>query len=344
MPALAARDLAKKAVVTKVDDLPTDIREKKYLEAPNVGVAIKVISISHLDLADNTFQADFNINVAWCGKQDWAGEDKDALGELVQIYNQMEGEDPDVSEVKKGDGGFDWYFRVRYRGKFRQHYDLHQFPFDEQDLTVRVRLKKECQLVPLPWGPTGEAASVDPGAIEDDFILEEARVDHEYHPSYKFGKLGGYDPEALVIFRVRRKPEYWINNYGVIVSLICTFAFSAFALPVSDIGDRLGVGFTLNLTVVASFYLMQDKLPPVPYWTELDKHMVICIVFTMIVMSINCSPAILGEELVSKLERPIVGILMVLWIGYHSCQYVRMISMMTLTKEDPDANGPKKNN
>merc|ERR1712087_324161 len=89
-----------------------------------------------------------------------------------------------------------------------------------------------------------------------------------------------------------------------------------------------GIGFTLNLTVVATFYLMQDKLPPVPYWTELDKHLVTCMLFTMVVMVINCLPAVFGEEFMTKIERIIVLVLGALWIVYHCYQSRHIVALM----------------
>eukprot|EP00415_Alexandrium_ostenfeldii_P000372 UN0372 len=265
-------------------------------------------------MANNTFQADFNLNIAWKGEERGKEEDKP----VVQIYNLCESaDDAEESEVKKGGAGFDWYYRLRVKGTLRQHYDLHAFPFDQQNLCVRVRMKSECTLVPLPWGPTGDAFSVDQDAFEDDFELKSAKVEHMYMPSFKFGKLGGYDPEAVIVFSVIRNYEYWVYNYGCLMSLVCTFSFAVFALPVSDLGDRLGIGFTLNLTVVATFYLMQDKLPPVSYYTELERHMVVCIGFTMAVMVINLSEALVSVGLMERLEWLIIAALVFFWTGYH---------------------------
>lgn len=299
---------AERKIVSSVDQIPEEFR-KKYVNAPQVGIALKVISISHLDMADNTFMADYNLNIAWIGE---AGQKPE-----VQIYNQMEGEDPEESEVKKGQGGFDHYYRIRVKGKYRQQYNLRAFPFDEQKLTVRVRIKTECTLVDLPWGPDGSAASCDPGAIDEEFNLVKAGVEHTYLPSYKFGKLAGYDPEALVVFHMRRIPDFWVHSYGMLMSAVSTFCFAAFALPIGDIGDRLGIGFTLNLTVVATFYLMQDKLPSVSYWTELSRHMITCIAFTMAVMVFNCMPVLLREKDIEKIDQYIISLLVAAWVGYH---------------------------
>lgn len=284
-------------------------------------------------MAANTFQADFNLNVAWKGKE----EDQPD----VQIYNMVEeAADPDVGPAKKGDLGFDWYYRIRFKGTFRQNYDLHVFPFDQQDLQVRVRIKSECNLVNLPWGPTGDACSCDHDAVEEDFYLKTTKVEHMYVPSFKFGKLGGYDPEAVIVFTVKRNHEYWVYNYAYLMSLVCTFSFAAFALPKSDVGDRLGIGFTLNLTVVATFYLMQDKLPPVSYYTELELHMVVCIAFTMCVMVINIMPAFFGESFMAGLDWLIIPALIFFWIGYHAHMHARAGALAN----DSSAEGPSISN
>lgn len=304
-------------------DIPSPFNAK-YQKAVEVGIAIKVISISHLDIAENTFQADFNLNVAWKGtKEDMVD---------VQIYNACPELEMDPKEVKidthvkaspttarlqTGVNGFDWYYRIRYKGTFRKHYNLEKFPLDSQELIVRVRLKSECKLVALLWDPSGDAYSVDADAIDDGFDLVKAEVRHEYLPSFKFGKKSGYDPEALVVFCVSRKPDYWVSNFGLLMSAVATCCLVVFALPVGDIGDRLGVGFTLNLTVVATFYLIQANMPSVSYFTLLDRHMLLCIAYTMVVMGINCLPAIVGEELMEGLSKSLFFLLVVFWVCYH---------------------------
>jgi len=314
-----ARKKAERDVVQSVEALPDEYRKKYETKGLEVGVAVKVISISHVDMANNTFDADFNLNIAWKGEVDDKPE--------VQIYNMREEQDKDEADVKKGEAGFDHYYRVHFKATFRHHLKLRSFPFDVQELTVRVRFKKECTLVPLPWGPFGDAVACDPDAIEEDFILKRAEVRPMYLPSYKFGKLGGYDPEAQVVFVMKRNADYWLFNYGYLMSIVCTFAFAAFTLPVGDVGDRLGVGFTLNLTVVATFYLMQDKLPPCSYYTELERHMAMCIGFTMFVMVINCLPAVVGEDIIQRLESTIIVLLMLAWVGYHAYMMARCNAM-----------------
>jgi hypothetical protein len=311
-------------VAGTVDDIPAEFR-KKYDKDFKVGIAAKVISVSHMNLAENTFQADFNLNVAWTGTKEQKPE--------VQFYNANELDDLEEAEVKKADCGFDFYYRLRVKGVFREKYRLQEFPFDTQNVKVRIRIKSECTLVHLPWGLNDSPFSLDEHTFEDDFDLLRAYIKHEYHPSFKFGKLGGFDPEAQVIFSLKRKPDYWVSNYGGFTSVLCTFAFAAFCLPTGEMGDRLGIGFTLNLTVVATFYLMQDKLPAVPYWTLLDRHMLHCIAFTMMVMIINCLPAFLGVDYISTLERKFIVALLAIWIGYHAKVWAKIESLSDIAEQ-----------
>jgi len=302
-------------VVHNVADIP-DQCKSKYDDAPEVGIAIKVIAIGGLDLAGHSFSADFNLNVAWKGNKDEVPE--------IQFYNLLESQQKEKGKVKKGAAGFDWYYRLRCCGVFRQTFMIRDFPFDTQELMVQVRMKKECELVHVPWDLDGKACSCDPRCLMDEFVLVEAKLRSVYLPSLKFGELAGYDPESQVVFTVNRKPFYWIVNYGLLTSILSSMAFLVYALPLNQIHERLSIGFTLNLTVVASYYLMGDKLPSAPYFTLMEVHMIICMALTFVVLLESASPALLGESFVGWFEGYILPILVMLWILYHVKIFRRM--------------------
>jgi hypothetical protein len=297
--------------VESEDLIPAEC-QADYRDAPEVGVAVKVISISALDMANNTFSADFNVNVAWRGAED-AGPD-------VQFYNVLEVIEQERSPEeggKKGQDGWDFFYRVRCRATFRQMYDLQRFPYDFQDLRIDVRLKSACKLRPLSWGPNGEACSCDPRALMDEFILTDAKVDHCYMPSYKFGKLAGYDPEAGIILQVKRKPKFWVVNFGIVSSILCSLMACTYAIPVENIGERLGVAFTLVLTMTATKYLMMEKLPSVAYLTYLDWHILFCgMMLFLLTVQLGLTP-LLGIALTVRMEHATLPIYAAVWVLYH---------------------------
>jgi len=308
-----------------VDEIP-DVCRGEYvdngvLKVPLVGLAAKVISIASLDLAESTFKADLNVMVAWVGDEEDAPE--------VQFYNLQEEMSKEQTKTKKAvhDGTTNWnfYYRVRLRGVFRQVYVLHRFPFDTQDLRVDVRVKSSCKLVPMRWSLDGGAFDFDKRAVHDEFTLVGAQILHKYLPSFKFGKLEGYDPEAAIILSVLRKPMYWVVNYGAVVSAVSTLMACTYAIKPSEVSDRLGVAMTLVLTMTTTLYLMQEKLPCVSYFTFLDVHIWVCCLALMS-MTLEIGLAFLNvqeDKIEEQAERkaefegrwiPRVGLL---WITYH---------------------------
>lgn len=318
--------------VSTIDAIPKGCRGD-FAEAPVVGIAVKVISISDLNMAGNTFLADFNVNVAWVGgKED---------GPEIQFYNivtEIEREQVPVPQSdEKGSGKFvckgkkgshdgetqwSWYYRVRCRGVFRQEYKLESFPFDMQDLKVDVRLKSRCRLVPLHWGSNGEACACDPRALMDEFTLVGAGVDSKYLPSYKFGRLDGYDPEATIVFQVLRKSTFWVVSYGLVASMVCTLMACTYAIPIDNIGERLGVAMTLVLTMTATKYLMQERLPTVSYLTLLDIHIVICCLLLMVITVQIGFTTIVGTREMEAIETWLLPAIGIAWFGYHFLVFV----------------------
>lgn len=298
----------KDEIVSEVDQIPEKC-SKDYEDAPEIGVGVKVIAISDMDMASGTFSADINVNVAWKGEKD----DEP----VIQFYNLAEATEPDTAEAKKGKKGWDWFYRTRVRATFRQSYDLHEFPFDEQHLQIDVRFKKACKLVPLAWAPNGDACSCDSRAVSEDFNILSATVKHSYLPSYKFGELGGYDPEAAIVFTVARKPLFWVVSYGLMASLIASLMVCTYAIPPDSVSDRLGVAMTLVLTITATKYMMMDKLPSVAYFTLLDIHILICCIF-LTVLTVEVSLAeFVGHERLASLEKRLLPLLALLWMLYH---------------------------
>lgn len=324
---LAGFAVAADPTVSTIDALPTGCRED-YDGAQVVGIAVKVISIADLNMAANTFVADFNVNVAWVG----GVED----GPEIQFYNIVteiereqvpvpqndgKGNGKFVCKGKKGshDGQTQWsfYYRVRCRGVFRQEYKLESFPFDMQDLKVDVRLKSKCKLVPLHWGLGGDPCSCDPRALMDEFTLVGAGVDSKYLPSYKFGRLDGYDPEATLVFQVLRKSTFWVVSYGLVASMVCSLVACTYAIPNDNIGERLGVATTLVLTMTATKYLMQEKLPSVSYFTLLDIHIVICCLLLMgLTVQIGLT-TLVGAQQMQEVETWFLPAVSISWIVYH---------------------------
>lgn len=302
---------------------------KKYANVPEVGVAVKMISIYKLDMSAGSFDARFNLNIAWKGDK---GDTKSRPE--AEIYNAMPGLILVEGDTKEGCEGWDWFYRIRVSGSFRQDYHLRRFPFDHQDLGINVRMKKVCKLVNLPWGPNGEACSCDPRCLMEEYVLTGFRVRNKYMPSHKFGHLEGYDPEVSLVFIVGRKSLFWFMNYGLLSSAITSLMCTAYAIPHTEIGDRLGVATTLLLTLIAMKLLMMDKLPVVSYFTLLDYHMAVCICVLALMTADVSLPSVVegGEHAIIEAEDEWLKIVASVWVVYNVIALVSALKWTRLFK------------
>ena len=71
---------------------------------------------------------------------------------------------------------------------------------------------------------------------------------------------------------VRRKPGYFVRNYIVVIFLLTTSGFTTFFSRPDDFGTRVGINFTVLLSVVAFKYSGGGNIPQVPYSTILDSY------------------------------------------------------------------------
>eukprot|EP00747_Dinoflagellata_sp_TGD_P182491 gnl/TRDRNA2_/TRDRNA2_36762_c0_seq1.p1 gnl/TRDRNA2_/TRDRNA2_36762_c0~~gnl/TRDRNA2_/TRDRNA2_36762_c0_seq1.p1 ORF type:complete len:383 (-),score=49.99 gnl/TRDRNA2_/TRDRNA2_36762_c0_seq1:70-1218(-) len=294
--------------VVRVEDMPEEHR-RKYAEVSEVGIAMKIVSISNVDMAQDSFDACFNIIVAWKGEK----ED----GPELHIYNAQLGIEMEKQDIKSGSKGWDWFYRVRVQGTFRQEYVLNMFPFDHQHLNITVRFNSKCKLVHVPWSPSGEACTCDPRCLMDDYILTDFKVLHRYFPHYQFTELAGYDPEASLILTIGRKSFYWVVNYGGTSTLTASLMATAYSIPVENVGERLGVATTLVLTMLATKFLMMEKLPSVAYFTILDKHMNVSLFFLCFLTGQMGLTGVFGVPLTRRIEHAFLPTVGIVWLVYH---------------------------
>jgi len=181
------------------------------------------------------------------------------------------------------------HFTVEFSGIFMENFELNQFPFDVQDLSLYFKL----DVVPgnFRYGsiciPDSQYnAKDDSRSIQvwkygmRDIVLAEWYI-HE--PQLVFGN-GEFaktrdDPMAAVYsikIKLRRKSEGWLKNVILLLWLIFSCAFAAFSLDPEDLGDRFGIVLTLLLTATAFKFVVSDSLPKVTYMTVLDKYISVC--------------------------------------------------------------------
>jgi hypothetical protein len=100
----------------------------------------------------------------------------------------------------------------------------------------------------------------------DEWVVSGIGFGLAYHDSGD----NRYDDIILNLHR-RRDPTFFIHKavYPLMAAVLMSTA--AVVLPAADLSDRIGLVFTLFLTVIAIQWVTLDRLPRTPFLTKLDQ-------------------------------------------------------------------------
>jgi len=138
-----------------------------------------------------------------------------------------------------------------------------------------------------PWNNmTGQPYTEDI-AEHPEFEIIKARhevVDHTYPYSLCEGETEGETFSTYnFVLTVERRSGYYISKIGSVFAMCLVCSWSTFFMDPSDIGNRLGIFTTLFLTAVAFQYVVNSKLPNIPYMTKMDHVVLGC--YTLLLLS-----------------------------------------------------------
>jgi len=160
-------------------------------------------------------------------------------------------------------------------------FDLRKFPFDNQNLVVRVSSTWDEKTVQFrrdnqPVREIFEDYNLQDYEPTSGLILDlnSQLKSHRYHFRSDPGTSGSavrYS-SAYVIQRVRRYPGFYLFNLYLPTFLICSFAFCAFAFTPDDFASRASIIVTVLLTVVAFKQAIKQYIPQLPYQTSVDRY------------------------------------------------------------------------
>lgn len=89
---------------------------------------------------------------------------------------------------------------------------------------------------------------------------------------------------------VQRTCEYYVYNVFCLFALIGSAAFSSWPVPRDEVADRISILLTIQLTFVATKFLIDDKLPKVRYTTVVGGYINAVILFNaLFIFSVSAS-------------------------------------------------------
>jgi hypothetical protein len=267
-----------------------------------VTAAFTLIDVIAIKDADQTFTADLVYRLDWRDPRLSAA----ALGESLEgcRFGADDVWRPDIGAINRRALTFIFgprvtvdaegavHLELRAFGDFSSPLDLRDFPFDAQDLRVRLASFKygprEIELV----GRDIQASTIADYALAGWYVRGD-RVDSMVAPA----RIGTATFSRLdYVIQVERRAGYYMWNFVVPLVFIVLMAWTVFWLDPQAAGVQIGISTASAFTLVAFLVALRGRLPPVPYLTRMDE----LILFSTALVFAALAQAVLTSRLAQK--------------------------------------------
>lgn len=189
---------------------------------------------------------------------------------------------------------------------------LHDFPFDRQDLLIKLRLPRTHD--------KNNILRIYEVEFEGRFEVPEWRFFESqiFRPlSAKGGRKEPVDDltEIQVKVPASRNAFNYVCNYGGLMCLLTTVCGYVFVLDVDMASERSAITTTMLLTSVAFKFLVGEKLPSISYLTLLDKYIIICFLIQLLIIFENALVSVIDNG--SDVDRIFYIVLGSVWALSH---------------------------
>jgi hypothetical protein len=272
-----------------------------------VRVRVHVMSLYDIDTVDQSFDAKLRIQLKWTVVKVFEEIDLDNHPEhewrpSFEVINNVDKLSMNVIKLEKKQRGIhtDMYLDATVQGKFSEHFELEQFPIDQERLHVKllftgspVSIKRMRDEVPLEIPFHKRVAFYQiPGrsvVFRESFIQPDVwNLDRNL--VIKYGKtLSERNDDGVrygtmdICMTVDRRMGFYTLNVIFPVYLLVNLSFTSFIIEPLELADRLDVTLTLLLTLVALKFVIVQYLPTTSYVTYLDKYVLCSFVFVTMV-------------------------------------------------------------
>lgn len=201
-------------------------------------------------------------------------------------------------------------------GTFETRFDLQEFPFDAQVMTVKAVAFRIPQAVLIP-GDNGAPdehvpfptriqlvrgtcklysagfVQSDAWRLHNDLIIRQGRTRPDYHDD------GVQQMTLEIAVVVSRKPSFYLFEVALPAFLVVVLSFASFFFRCGQLYERLTISLTMVLTQMTLKFLVSQYIPATSYLTYLDKYIVVCFAYLFLVSVQN-----LASFIVNMLANP----------------------------------------
>lgn len=260
--------------------------------AETVTVGAFIYDIQDVDLANDSFTADFYLWFRWKSpKIDPSDSIEPMNSDAYQNTTTSQtggvtGKALYPEPLTMPDGSK--YQAFRYSGVFARKMNLEKYPFDVQNLVIVFEDENQ-DTRDLVYVPDNPPVAISPSVTIPGYVLQPPKlsvVEHMYPTN--FGDVSA--PPDLKYSRIiielplKRDPLPYMVKIILPILIIILITSLIYMLPARMEDARTGIGVTAMLTIVALQWTTDSDLPSVDYLTLLDLLYIISLVYILAAM------------------------------------------------------------
>ncbi|MBU1109466.1 MAG: hypothetical protein KKB51_22485 [Candidatus Riflebacteria bacterium] len=257
------------------------------IEPIKVEIGMYILDIAHLDVKESEFYADFYIWYKSPATSDWKPENIEFMNGTVESATPL-------TPTLLATGRNQWSQRIKAR--FRGHFRLHAYPFDQQTLPIIIEDSEfesnKVQFIPDPESSGDFSLWLEPEMTVPDWQHNGASCNVDVH-NYKtdFG-LGAQKTTSYsrFTFRTYLKRLFLPHLIKFIMPLIIIagMAYMVFYINASEFETQCAICVTALLSAVALHISQADALPSVGYLVMSDKIFILfyVVIFLALVQTV----------------------------------------------------------
>jgi hypothetical protein len=251
-------------------------RPSTWGEPTEVRIAIYLIDVDAVDSANQNFSASVYYEARWKipalqhqGPGPRVAPTTSVWTPRLTILNQQQVWNAFPSYVEIYPDG-EVVSRQKAWGWFSQTLDLHEFPLDQQTLTIHIvaagLLQTDVSMIPLIQRKGGGSGIAEKFSLPDFKVKAWNAESRAYFPYQSQAGTAGFIMEV----KLERLPTFYIWKLILPLCFIVAMSWVPRWINPKEIGTNLGISATSFLTLVAYLFASNVLLPRVAYFTRID--------------------------------------------------------------------------
>ena len=257
-----------------------------------VTVGAFIYDIQDVDLANDSFTADFYLWFRWKGPRVDPSDSLEPMNSdafqntTTSSTGGVTGKALYPAPLDMPDGSK--YQIFRYSGVFARKMNLEKYPFDIQNLVIVFEDENQ-DTRDLVFVPDTTPVQISPAVTIPGYEIQPPTLtvtEHQYPTN--FGDISA--PPDLKYSRIiielplQRDPLPYMVKIVLPILIIILITSLIYILPARMEDARAGIGVTAMLTIVALQWTTDSDLPSVDYLTLLDLIYIISLVYILVAM------------------------------------------------------------